>query len=56
MHKEFCSDHITEYCKLNTLLFDLIRNNYKEIVTACKENNIEINLEDPIYHFTEYTP
>lgn len=56
MHKEFSTEHITEYCKLNSILFNMIKIHYKEILIACKENNIEINLEDPIYHFTEYTP
>ena len=56
MHKEFSSEHIREYCELNQILFDLVEKNLKDIQEFCKKYNVVISLDDPIYHFTEYTP
>lgn len=56
MHKEFCDKHISEYCKLNKVLFDIIRENINEIEKHCEKHNIKFDLNDPVYHYTEYTP
>lgn len=56
MHREFDENHVKEYCKLNQVLFNLINNHKNEIRQQCKEHHITISLDDPIYHYTEYTP
>lgn len=56
MHKEFSQNHVQEYCKLNRILFDLIIAHYDEIKNYCNQYGIVITLDDPIYHYTEYTP
>lgn len=56
MHREFSNDHVQKYCKLNRLLFDLIYEHLNEIQQCCKDYGIAISLDDPIYHYTEYTP
>ena len=56
MHKEFCDKHIIEYCKLNKVLFDMIKENINEIQKYCKKHNIKLDLNNPVYHYTEYTP
>lgn len=56
MHREFKEEHINEYCKLNKLLFDLITSNIAEISAAIQNHGISIDLNDTIYHYTEYTP
>ena len=56
MHREFSADHIKEYCMLNKIMFDLIKNHLDEIRELCAQNNIRLSVADPIYHYTEYTP
>lgn len=56
MHKEFSNSHIKEYCSLNQILFDLIISNYENIQNYCHQYNISMSLDNPIYHYTEYTP
>ncbi len=56
MHREFEIQHINEYCKLNRVLFDLIKENISEIKEYCDKYSIIFDLTDPIYHYTEYTP
>ena len=56
MHKEFLEEHIEEYCKLNHVLFNLIKENYVDILKYCDKYNITLELNESIYHYTEYTP
>lgn len=56
MHKEFSDEHVKEYCSLNQIHFDLIINHYREIQDYCRHYNISLDLTNPIYHYTEYTP
>lgn len=56
MHREFSLSHIQEYCKLNQILFDLIGSHSDVISKYCEEQNLQLTLDDPIYHYTEYTP
>lgn len=56
MHKEFSDKHVNEYCSLNQILFDLIIDHYKKIQNYCDHYNISLDLANPIYHYTEYTP
>lgn len=56
MHKEFTPEHVKNYCKLNTILFDLIKSNYEKIIHLYNKYNIPNDLKDPIFHYTEYTP
>lgn len=56
MHREFSASHIQEYCKLNQVLFELIENHCNEISDCCRMYNLQVTLDDPIYHYTEYTP
>ena len=56
MHSEFSADHIKEYCILNKIMFDLIKNHLDKIRELCARNNIRLSVADPIYHYTEYTP
>ena len=56
MHKEFTKEHIQEYCNLNKILFDLVKENCQSIQYYCKQYNLSLGLDNPIYHYTEYTP
>lgn len=56
MHREFNREHINEYCKLNKLLFDMVKENINEILKYYKLYNLKTELDDFIYHYTEYTP
>lgn len=56
MHKEFSLEHVQEYCELNKILFNLVKENKSKIHNYCQNNNLKIELDDFIYHYTEYTP
>lgn len=56
MHREFNKNHIEEYCKLNKVLFDLILNNQTTIKHYVEKFNLNLDMTDDIYHYTEYTP
>lgn len=56
MHREFQKEHISEYCKLNQLLFDLILKNLPIINKSIKEYELSFNMDNSLYHYTEYTP
>jgi len=56
MHREFTSVHIDEYCALNRIMFDLILDNLLEINTFVRKWGLSITMDDPIFHYTEYTP
>lgn len=56
MHREFSMSHVQEYCKLNQVMFKLIENHCDEVLNYCRMYNLQFTLDDPIYHYTEYTP
>lgn len=56
MHKEFQLEHIEEYCKLNKFMFDLIISNIKEISLIIQKYNLSLDINETMYHYTEYTP
>lgn len=56
MHKEFTSEHIEEYCKLNQIQFNYFIENIDRINQSASQNNIEINIKNKLFSYTEYTP
>lgn len=56
MHREFSMSHVQEYCRLNQILFELIKSHLGEIYDSCRTHELQIALDNPIYHYTEYTP
>ena len=56
MHKEFSENHIKEYCDLNKYLFDLILRELPVIKSSIDLFGLSLEMNDPIYHYTEYTP
>lgn len=56
MHKEFTSKHIEEYCKLNQLQFEYFMENIEDINQSAAQNNVEINIKNKLFSYTEYTP
>lgn len=56
MHREFDPSHTNEYCMLNKIMFDLILENLPLINKLIKKWGLSIAMEDPIFHYTEYTP
>lgn len=56
MHREFNREHIDEYCKLNKVLFDLVLDNLSVISSAIDKFNLNFDMNNSIYHYTEYTP
>lgn len=56
MHREFENSHIKEYCMLNQIMFDLILENLPTINQLVQRWNLSIAMDDPLFHFTEYTP
>lgn len=56
MHREFDSTHTNEYCMLNQIMFDLILENLAKINGFVQKWGLSLAMEDPIFHYTEYTP
>ena len=56
MHREFDPSHTNEYCMLNQIMFDLILENLTRINEFVQKWELSIAMEDPIFHYTEYTP
>lgn len=56
MHREFSREHIDEYCKLNKILFNLVLDNLSIISSAIDEFKLNFDMNNSIYHYTEYTP
>lgn len=56
MHREFEPYHTNEYCMLNQIMFDLILENLPKINELVQKWGLSIAMEDPLFHYTEYTP
>lgn len=56
MHREFDPIHTNEYCMLNQIMFDLILENLPRINKLVQKWGLSIAMDDPIFHYTEYTP
>ena len=56
MHREFTHNHIKEYCQLNQLLFNLVHDNLPIIKASIQKFGLSLDMDNHIFHYTEYTP